>query len=227
MTMIVFLGEGPLAYLCYQEILIRNLMNSFGPYDAVPEGDLLVSVQHHRKVENLVIRNFPLTVNLHTGLLPNNKGVNTCSVPILRGDTQTGVTLHEMTEQLDGGDIILQAAYPVLPSDTCESLYYKAVSEGQRLFKQFLDLLTPYSHGRINRHQIQMIQSTKTPQPDGGYRTLRNSIDFNEPIYVDDPLFEKKKRAYFFPQKQFPIVVKDHRRLKLVSLLPERYEAVE
>lgn len=225
--MIVFVGDGPLAYLCYQQLLTRNLITSCGWKDLVTDADLLISVQYNHKVENAILQKFHLCVNLHTGLLPNNKGVNTCTVPILRGDSETGVTLHEMTEELDAGDVILQSVYPILSSDTCESLYYKAVSAGVNLFSQFLDLLTPYKSGRISSHKIRTIRSNKTPQAPGGYRTLRNSIDFAEPIYEDDPLFKQKLRAHFFPQKQFPIVVKDGRRLKLTSLLPERYEAFE
>ncbi|HLG17135.1 MAG TPA: formyltransferase family protein [Blastocatellia bacterium] len=222
--MIVFVGAGPLAYLCYQELLNRNLAISLTWTGLGASPDVLISVQYPHRIEDVVLRRFRLCANLHTGLLPDNKGVHTCAAPILRGDQQTGVTLHEMTSAIDEGDIILQSAYPMLPSDTCESLYYKGVFAGVELFKQFLDLLMPYREGRVNPQQIEEVLSMKKSQPSGGYRTLRGSIDFSGPLHEDDPLFERKLRAYFFPQKQFPVVMKEGKRLKLVSMLPERYE---
>lgn len=223
--MISFLGDGALAYLCHQEILARGLNVSFTLPDRTTH-DLLVSVQHAHKIKSDELRKFRLCVNLHTGLLPQNRGVHTSAAPILRGDLESGVTLHEMTDVIDGGDVILKAAYPLLPTDTCESLYYKTRCAGVALFRQFLDSLGPFENGRVAPGQIAKLLVSKVPQPPGGNRTLKNSIDFGEALDEADPLFERKLRAYFFPQRQCPIVIREGRRFRVTSLLPTRYEAI-
>lgn len=46
-------------------------------------------------------------VNAHMGLLPENRGKNPIAASIRRGDLVTGVTLHEVTESVDAGPILL------------------------------------------------------------------------------------------------------------------------
>lgn len=205
---ISFLGEGPLASAC-----LDQLQGSARRSD-LSGGDLLISVQHNQKVPKAVLDRFRLNVNLHTGLLPANKGVYTCSAPILRGDPLTGVTIHEMTDRIDCGDIILQQMYPVCSWDTCESLHEKALAAGADIFRQFLAMLR-------EPHAIEAMLETKQPQVGAGYRTLSSEIDFTEVISDDDPLADRKKRAYFYPERQFPAVLKNGVTYRVISLSPE------
>ncbi|MEZ4359567.1 MAG: formyltransferase family protein [Kofleriaceae bacterium] len=59
--------------------------------------------------------------NLHSGLLPYNRGHWPEIWSIVRG-TPAGITLHLIGEGIDTGDVIDQQAAPVRPEDTCASL---------------------------------------------------------------------------------------------------------
>ncbi len=61
-------------------------------------------------------------LNLHPSYLPFNRGWNTPSWSILEG-TPAGVSLHQMVEALDAGDVLCQRMISVRPSDTAQTLY--------------------------------------------------------------------------------------------------------
>ncbi|WP_176793812.1 methionyl-tRNA formyltransferase [Rhodospira trueperi] len=56
-------------------------------------------------------------INLHGALLPEFRGPNPIQWAILNGETQTGVTLHHMTETFDAGDIVERRVVPLRPDD--------------------------------------------------------------------------------------------------------------
>ena len=61
-------------------------------------------------------------VNIHPSLLPVGRGAWPMPVTILRGLTESGVTLHKMEAEFDTGDILLQRAFPVGPEDNLETV---------------------------------------------------------------------------------------------------------
>jgi len=56
-------------------------------------------------------------LNIHPSLLPKYQGLATHQRAIDAGDTEHGCSVHFVTEQLDGGPVILQAKVPVFPGD--------------------------------------------------------------------------------------------------------------
>ena len=74
----------------------------------------------------IVIQNpdaFPAPIiNVHPSLLPKYKGLHAVEQAMEAGEEVTGCTVHYVNEELDGGEIILQAEVPILPEDTVESL---------------------------------------------------------------------------------------------------------
>ena len=61
-------------------------------------------------------------LNIHPSLLPKYQGLNTHQRAIDAKDDVHGVSVHFVTEELDGGPVVLQAKVPVLESDTAETL---------------------------------------------------------------------------------------------------------
>lgn len=61
-------------------------------------------------------------VNIHPSLLPVGRGAWPMPVVLLRGMTQSGVTLHKMENELDAGDILIQQAFPVTQKDNLETM---------------------------------------------------------------------------------------------------------
>lgn len=67
-------------------------------------------------------------INIHPSLLPKYPGLNTHQRAIENGDTQAGATVHFVTDELDGGPPVLQAAVPILPEDSATTLAKKVLS---------------------------------------------------------------------------------------------------
>ena len=85
--------------------------------------DLIVMAGWMRIVSKRFVEAFPgKIINIHPSLLPKHKGLNVVQRAMDAGDTVAGCTVHYVTEELDSGDIILQAEVPILPDDTVESL---------------------------------------------------------------------------------------------------------
>jgi phosphoribosylglycinamide formyltransferase-1 len=60
--------------------------------------------------------------NIHPSLLPRFQGLNTHQRALDAAEKEHGASIHFVTEELDGGPVILQARVPVLPGDDAESL---------------------------------------------------------------------------------------------------------
>ena len=73
-------------------------------------------------------------VNIHPSLLPKYKGLDTHLRALAAGDSHAGASVHIVTEELDGGEVLGQAEVPILPGDTPESLAERVLKEEHRLY---------------------------------------------------------------------------------------------
>lgn len=94
-------------------------------------------------------------INVHASLLPQYRGASPIQQSLLNGDTQTGVTVMYMSEQIDDGDIIFAKELDILEDDNCGTLFDKlAVLGGQamgdlaRLLADGKPMGTPQDHSR-------------------------------------------------------------------------------
>jgi phosphoribosylglycinamide formyltransferase-1 len=77
-------------------------------------------------------------VNIHPSLLPAFTGLDTHARALDAGVKIHGCTVHFVTEALDGGPIIAQAAVPVLPGDDAATLAARVLAQEHRLYPQVL-----------------------------------------------------------------------------------------
>jgi methionyl-tRNA formyltransferase len=81
-------------------------------------------------------------LNMHGSLLPKYRGRVPVNWAIIHGETETGATLHYMTEKPDDGDIVAQQAVPILPNDTALEVFQKVtVAAEMALYACLPDLL--------------------------------------------------------------------------------------
>ncbi|MCT8230443.1 phosphoribosylglycinamide formyltransferase [Proteus terrae] len=73
-------------------------------------------------------------LNIHPSLLPKYPGLHTHCQVLANKDSFHGVTVHFVTEELDGGPMIIQARIPVLPDDTEQSLQARIQIEEYRIY---------------------------------------------------------------------------------------------
>ena len=83
--------------------------------------DLIVLAGYMRVIQNPSTFPAPI-IHIHRSLLPKYKGLHAIEQALDSGDEVTGVSVHYVNEELDGGEIILQQEVPILPDDDLESL---------------------------------------------------------------------------------------------------------
>lgn len=95
-----------------------------------------------RLIGQPMLEAFPNAIlNIHPSLLPAFPGVAAQAQALEYGVKITGVTVHLVTGELDGGPIILQASVPVAADDDVESLSARILEEEHRLYPEALRLV--------------------------------------------------------------------------------------
>ena len=90
------------------------------------QADLVVLAGFMRILTDEFVQHFSgRLLNIHPSLLPKYKGTNTHQRALDAGDTEHGCTVHFVSEELDGGAAIIQAATRIEQSDTVDSLIAK------------------------------------------------------------------------------------------------------
>ena len=87
-------------------------------------------------------------INVHASLLPEYRGAAPIQWAIADGKDQTGVTIQQMNEGVDTGDIIASSVVRISPDETGDSLFDKLMSEGASLAVDTLDLI---ERGEVRR----------------------------------------------------------------------------
>lgn len=73
-------------------------------------------------------------LNIHPSLLPKYKGLHTHQRALEAGDAEHGCSVHFVTEELDGGPLVVQAIIPVAPDDTPETLAQRVHSQEHQIY---------------------------------------------------------------------------------------------
>jgi len=79
-------------------------------------------------------------INIHPSLLPKFKGLDTHKRAIEAGEKEHGVSVHFVTEELDAGEVILQARVPILADDTEESLAARVLQQEHKIYPEAIQL---------------------------------------------------------------------------------------
>ncbi len=127
-----------------REDLDRQIAQKLKQYDV----ELVVMAGWMRVVTQVLIDAFPnKLINIHPSLLPSFRGVGAVEQALEAGVKITGCTVHLVALDVDSGPILIQAAVPVLPSDTPETLHARIQVQEHRILPQALTLAV-----RINSH---------------------------------------------------------------------------
>lgn len=88
-----------------------------------------------RLVTSVLLNAFPDRVlNIHPSLLPSFPGVHAVEQALASGVKVTGCTVHRAILKMDSGPIIMQAAVPILPDDTPETLHRRIQLQEHRVY---------------------------------------------------------------------------------------------
>ena len=73
-------------------------------------------------------------LNIHPSLLPAFAGLRTHQRALDAGCKLAGATVHEVTPELDHGPILAQAAVPILPGDTAQTLAARVLTQEHLIY---------------------------------------------------------------------------------------------
>lgn len=170
---------------------------------------------------------FPMgVINIHPSMLPKYRGPTPVQTTILNGDTETGVTIIKLDEQVDHGPILAQKKEPVLPDDTTESLHHRLFTTGASLCS---DVLIRHYKGELSLIEQDHSKATFTE-----HLTRENGFfDSNNPPSKET--LDKMIRAYYpWPGVWTRVIVgsdlvqgRTLQKEKIVKLLPNKMIQVE
>lgn len=124
------------------EVLDHKAYDSREQFDAammqVIDGyspDLVVLAGFMRILTPEFVRNYEgRMLNIHPSLLPKYKGLHTHKRALEAGDQEHGCTVHFVTEELDGGPLLVQGRVSINPDDTEESLQQKVHVQEHQIY---------------------------------------------------------------------------------------------
>jgi phosphoribosylglycinamide formyltransferase-1 len=125
--------------------------------------ELVVLAGFMRVLSPFFIRLFPQRImNIHPGLLPSFPGTHAQRQALERGVRIAGATVHFVDEETDHGPIIIQAAVPVYPDDTEETLSARILMQEHRIYPQAIQL---YAEERLTLQGSKVIVLNEPRSP--------------------------------------------------------------
>ena len=120
---------------------------------AASKPDWVICVGYMRILGEAFVRRFRgRMLNIHPSLLPKYKGLHTHACALEAGDAEHGASVHFVTQELDAGSVVAQAAVPVLPGDSPETLAARVLQVEHPLLVAVLQMAAA---GRIAEHDGQ------------------------------------------------------------------------
>ncbi len=113
----------------------RETLEGFRP-------DIIVVAAYGRILPPSILHLPPLgCINVHGSLLPQYRGAAPIQWAVINGETEVGVTIMQMNEGMDTGDILLPASLSATINETAGSLFTKLAALGAETLLRALDLL--------------------------------------------------------------------------------------
>ena len=126
-----------------REAYDRAILDILKKYDV----ELIALAGYMKIVTPVLIGAYPNRImNIHPALLPAFPGLEVQKQAIEWGVKIAGCTVHFVTEGVDEGPIIIQAAVPVLEGDSADTLAVRILAEEHRIYPRAIQL---YAEGRL------------------------------------------------------------------------------
>ena len=127
------------------------------------EAELVLLAGYMKIVTSVLIQAYPHRImNIHPALLPAFPGLDVQQKALDYGVKISGCTVHFVTEGVDEGPIIVQAAVPIHEADTAETLAARILEQEHCLYPQAVQL---YAEGKLHVEGRRVRIQKKGPSP--------------------------------------------------------------
>jgi len=149
-----------------------------------------IIVINFNKIVNVDQIKIPLLLNIHMGLLPVYRGNNANAWSILNGDRNVGYTLHQITNELDGGAIYYKFSYLIKESETYFEAKNAITADLKNNFPTVLQAIFDGKIKPVSQDDEEFIYCSKLVPEDGilenwNYTTteiINRNIVFSKPL---------------------------------------------
>jgi methionyl-tRNA formyltransferase len=140
--------------------------------------DVLLVIACGQKIgRELVELPTKLAINVHSSLLPKYRGAGPINWAILRGETETGVSIITLADRMDAGDILAQARTPIDVFETAGELHDRLAQLAAPLLIETLDKIESDTVAFTPQNEFEATKAPKLKKSDG-------FLDFGEPAYI-------------------------------------------
>jgi methionyl-tRNA formyltransferase len=150
--------------------------------------DIFIDVAYGLLLPKTVLTATPSgCVNVHPSLLPRWRGAAPIPRAILAGDTVTGVSIMQLDEGLDTGDIYQQASFAIENTDTSATLFSKTIQIGIPLL---LDTLKKIANGTATltkQNAAEQTYANKITKDEAKINWHRSAIEIDRMIRAFNP----------------------------------------
>ena len=116
------------------------------------------------------------TIQYHPSLLPKFRGPSSINWPIIKGETETGLTIFRPTDGLDEGAVVLQKKTPISADDTLGTVYFdRLFPMGVQAMVEAADLVVAGKHKEV-------VQDESQASYEGWCRSGGAKIDWAKPV---------------------------------------------
>ncbi len=183
------------------------------------EPDLNVVVAYGQIIPSSIIY-FPRynSLNVHFSLLPKYRGASPVQKALLDGEAKTGITIFELNEKMDEGDILVQEEVNVFPDENAADLEARLAQKGADLLIKAIAQIDKLKHRKQDHSQA--TYAPKIRKEDGKIDWTKNSLCIERRVRAFTPW----PSAYAFLKD---IRIKIHRGRKIEKEAPPGSSAGE
>ncbi len=150
--------------------------------------DMIAVAAYGRILPTTVLDSPPLgCVNLHASLLPSYRGAAPINWAIARGEKKTGVTIMQIDEELDTGDILAQREVWIGDEETAEELSKRLSIEGAELLLETIDRIAKNEISPVKQDPAAATYAPLLSRKDGRVDWRRNAEEIKNLVRAMTP----------------------------------------
>lgn len=182
MKKVYITNDSPLGIICRN---IADLPKGWQFTDDPEDCDVYISVFSKKIITEDFIKG-RRCYNFHLGLLPKYGGVGICAWVIINGEKETGITLHEIDQGIDTGDVIAVQTTKIEDTDTGETLFNRCQDIVELMFEKWFERLLTKKYTAKKQTEKRFLYTRKMLEEVKDITRFYRAFDF-----------EGKEQAYY------------------------------
>lgn len=155
------------------------------------------------------------SINIHFSLLPKYRGASPVQWALLNGEEKTGVTIFELNEKMDQGNILSQKEISIFPTEGTSELESRLAQEGAELLEETLSQITDIKP--IKQDHSQATYAPLIKKEDGRINWEQNALTLERQVRALSPW---PSVFAFFRNKRIKILKGTTEIIKQTPLIP-------